>query len=131
PASFKVTRISVLFASILFSTNSFTTDAGLSTTSPAAILFAKFCGSCLIFKRKYSSLTVSLFYAIHIIYSLHPSVSFLINLFLVVVSLLHDVPLAYLFLFSVILLSLQKTIIELVFRSSLTLLYHNLLMLPV
>jgi hypothetical protein len=35
-------------ASIEFSTNSLTTDAGLSTTSPAAILFIKFSSSSLI-----------------------------------------------------------------------------------
>src|SRR5579864_7258463 len=42
------TRIERAPASIAFSSNSFTTDAGLSTTSPAAILFATFSGSMRI-----------------------------------------------------------------------------------
>jgi hypothetical protein len=37
------------FASIEFSTNSFTTEKGLSTTSQAAIWFAKFLSSFKIF----------------------------------------------------------------------------------
>ncbi|MDP2396238.1 MAG: hypothetical protein Q8S84_08080 [bacterium] len=41
--------IYVAHASILFSTNSFTTDAGLSTTSQAAIWLAKFLSSFIIF----------------------------------------------------------------------------------
>ena len=40
PESISLIVISLLFASIEFSTNSLTTLAGLSTTSPAAIIFA-------------------------------------------------------------------------------------------
>ena len=47
PASSNSTLISVLPASILFSTNSLTTEAHLSTTSPAAILLAR--SSSIIF----------------------------------------------------------------------------------
>ena len=42
------TTMRVLFASSAFSSNSFTTEAGRSTTSPAAILFDRISGRILI-----------------------------------------------------------------------------------
>jgi len=48
PASSSSISITVLFASIAFSTSSFTTEAGRSTTSPAAILFESSSESCTI-----------------------------------------------------------------------------------
>ncbi|EAL13449.1 hypothetical protein protein [Bacillus cereus G9241] len=49
PASSKWISIDVLFASIEFSTSSFTTEAGRSTTSPAAIKFESWSSSLRIF----------------------------------------------------------------------------------
>jgi hypothetical protein len=48
PFSISIIILSAL-ASILFSTNSLTTDIGLSTTSQAAIWLAKFLSSFIIF----------------------------------------------------------------------------------
>ena len=48
PAFIISTNTSVAFASMEFSTNSFTTDAGLSTTSPAAILLISVSGRIFI-----------------------------------------------------------------------------------
>src|SRR5690606_27755891 len=81
PASFNSILIILLFASILFSINSLTTEAGLSTTSPAAILFANRSGSCRIFKKSPSHL-ISSFSVIDIVHSSHLVVSFLIDSFL-------------------------------------------------
>ena len=47
PESLMITVIWSAPASTAFSTSSFTTDAGLCTTSPAAIIFAMFPGSIL------------------------------------------------------------------------------------
>ncbi len=50
--SFISTLILVAQASIEFSTNSFTTEKGLSTTSPAAIWLAKILSNLIIFDIK-------------------------------------------------------------------------------
>ena len=47
PESLIITEICSAPASTAFSTSSFTTEAGLCTTSPAAIIFAMFPGSIL------------------------------------------------------------------------------------
>ena len=49
PPSVILTSMRVLPASIAFSTSSLTTPIGLSTTSPAAIIFAVNVSNCLIF----------------------------------------------------------------------------------
>ncbi|NHJ41417.1 MAG: hypothetical protein FK731_15405 [Asgard group archaeon] len=43
-----IIEIDVAFASIEFSTSSLTTEAGRSTTSPAAILLIVFLSNCII-----------------------------------------------------------------------------------
>jgi len=52
PPSFTVTEIDLDFASIEFSSSSFTTDSGRWTTSPAAILLANDVGSIVIVADK-------------------------------------------------------------------------------